>query len=340
MKWLVFDYFVFLFLFYGFVFISKKKKKDFKKVFCSVFVLFHVIFFVLFVFCYQGMGREQFFLQKEYENLGATYENIVDSKEILEYEGFQLQKEIVLLENEVTLLEENWLKVSQEVQTLQKKYSSLVLKPTNQNEINVSYENYIDYEEFQIQNFPTYDQRKYYLNGCESVSLYLLLKYNGVNVSPETIVSNLRMGETPHMEGNVKYGGDPEVEFVGNPKDKSGYGVFENQIIDVANQFKSGIKKITGTSLDGVLEIVKQGHPVQVWASSYQRTPIKCNTWIHKASGKTITWYCNFHSLVLIGSTGSKVIVSDPLTGTIVRYDRKRFEAAYNFYGRRAIYYE
>ena len=125
-----------------------------------------------------------------------------------------------------------------------------------------------------------------------------------------------------------------------SPKDKSGYGVFEDPIIDVANQFKPGIKKVTGISLSDVLKIVEQGYPVQVWASSYQRTPTKCNTWIHKESGKTITWYCNFHSLIVIGYANNKIIVSDPLTGTIVRYDWNRFEAAYNFYGRRAIYYE
>ncbi len=332
MKWLVFDYFLFLFVFYGLVFVAKKRKKDFKKIFVFGFVFFHFVFFVLLGICYQSIFRFHFFLAKEYENLGTTYENIRDMSFSLEEEHLNLEEEIVSLKTNAIQLEQTRLKVSQEVQALQKNYYLLV---------HPFYEQNVSYEEFQIPNFPTYDQRKYYPNGCESISLYLLLTYSGVDVSPEAIVATLRKGDTPHMEGNVKYGGDPEVEFVGNPKDTSGYGVFENPIIDVANHFKPGIKKATGASLDEVLEIVESGHPVQVWASSYQRTPTKCNTWIHKESGKTITWYCNFHSLVLIGSTtNGKVIVSDPLTGTIVKYDRKKFETAYNFYGRRAIYYE
>lgn len=333
MKWLVFDYFVFLLLFYGAFIYLKKKNKFSKLLFFSIFYFLHVFLFLGIGICFKMIDEEKYILSKEYENFYFTHESILDISSLLQKNYSEVKEEIISLENEIDTLGESKEKISEEIQSLQNKYYLLTVEQNMEN-LNTAY------EEYQIPNFPTYDQRTYYPNGCESISLYLLLKYNGVEVSPETIVATLKKGDTPHMEGNVKYGGDPEIEFVGNPKDKSGYGVFEEPIIDVANQFKPGIKKITGTSLDGVLEIVKKGYPVQVWASSYQRTPTKCNTWIHKESGKTITWYCNFHSLVVIGYANNKIIVSDPLTGTIVRYDRKKFEAAYNFYGRRAIYYE
>lgn len=333
MKWLVFDYFVFLLLFYGAFIYLKKKNKFSKLLFFSIFYFLHVFLFLGIGICFKMIDEEKYILSKEYENFYFTHESILDISSLLQKNYSEVKEEIISLENEIDTLGESKEKISEEIQSLQNKYYLLTVEQNMEN-LNTAY------EEYQIPNFPTYDQRTYYPNGCESISLYLLLKYNGVEVSPETIVATLKKGDTPHMEGNVKYGGDPEIEFVGNPKDKSGYGVFEEPIIDVANQFKPGIKKITGTSLDGVLEIVKQGYPVQVWASSYQRTPTKCNTWIHKESGKTITWYCNFHSLVVIGYANNKIIVSDPLTGTIVRYDRKKFEATYNFYGRRAIYYE
>lgn len=333
MKWFVFGYFVFLFFFYGVFAFLKKRKKFSIKIFYSVFYFLHAFLFLGMGICFQLIENEKYILSKEHENLFFIHETIEDISSLLQQSYEEITEEVLSLENEVNDLEQNKEKVLEEIQNLQNKYS-LLTQRQKYIEYNVSYDDVL------IPNFPTYDQRKYYPNGCESISLYLLLKYQGVEVSPEAIVATLKKGDTPHMEGNVKYGGDPEIEFVGNPKDKSGYGVFENPIIDVANQFKPGIKKITGSSLDEVLEIVESGHPVQVWASSYQRTPTKCNTWIHKESGKTITWYCNFHSLVVVGYTNTKVIVSDPLTGTIVRYDRNRFEAAYNFYGRRAIYYE
>lgn len=333
MKWLVFGYFGFLFLFYGVFVFLKRRKKFSKKIFFSIFCFFHVFVFLGIGICFQLIRNEKYILRKEYENLFFTHEAIEDTSFSLQKSYEEVTEEVLSLENKVNDLGQSKEKVLEEIQNLQNRYS-LLTQEQKYIEYNVSYEDVF------IPNFPTYDQRKYYPNGCESISLYLLLKYQGVEVFPEAIVASLKKGDTPHMEGNVKYGGDPEIEFVGNPKDKSGYGVFENPIIDVANQFKLGIKKITGSSLGEVLEIVESGHPVQVWASSYQRTPTKCNTWIHKESGKTITWYCNFHSLVVVGYTDTKVIVSDPLTGTIVRYDRNRFEAAYNFYGRRAIYYE
>lgn len=335
MKWFVLSYVVILTILYILFSIFKKRKNALieKGIFLSIWFC-NVLFFGGLALCLYHIREEQYFLRKEHENIVLTHEYVNDlfssvSDEVL----VELQEDVRLLEEESFNLEVKRNTLSSEIKELQYRY---VFLSTPINEA----VNFSDITEYMISDFPTYDQRKYYPNGCESVSLYLLLKYHGVSVTPEAIIANLKMGDTPHMEGNVKYGGDPEIEFVGNPKDTSGYGVFENPILDVANQFKSGIKKITGTPLSDVLELVKEGHPVQVWASSYQRTPTKCNTWIHKESGKTITWYCNFHSLVLIGASKNKVIVSDPLTGTIVKYDRNRFEAAYNFYGRRAIYYE
>lgn len=332
MKWLVVFYSLFLFSFYVMLWQSKKKEK-LKKILYAIFFVFQVFFFLLVGYYGHFLAKEKFLLEKEYENLGFLHDDVQNIVSLQSENASNLKETIASLETRYSSLEQKKQQVTQEIQKLQQQYQNL------SNAIKNAEEN-VSYEEFRLPNFPTYDQRKYYPNGCESVSLHLLLKYNGVEVSPETIVNTLKKGDTPHMEGNVKYGGDPEIEFVGNPKDKSGYGVYENPIITVANQYKKGIKKITGSSLSRVLEIVESGHPVQVWASSYQRTPTKCNTWIHKESGKTITWYCNFHSLVVIGFSLNKVIVSDPLTGTIVKYDRNRFEQAYDFYGRRAIYYE
>ena len=53
------------------------------------------------------------------------------------------------------------------------------------------------------------------------------------------------------------YGGNPEIEFVGDPTDEHGYGVYQKPIIEVANKFKSGMVDYTGHSLEAVLEIVK-----------------------------------------------------------------------------------
>ena len=130
------------------------------------------------------------------------------------------------------------------------------------------------------------------------------------------------------------------MEFVGDPRNPHGYGVFQKPIIDVANYFKKGIIDFTGHSLDDVLEIVKQGIPVQVWGSIQNLDTKVCASWIDVSSGKSIDWICNLHSVVVIGFHSKSVFVSDSHTGRIEEYNLVQFEKMYNLFGRRAIYYK
>jgi len=152
--------------------------------------------------------------------------------------------------------------------------------------------------------------------GCESVALYTLLKYYDVDITIQKIIDILEKGERPHYENDVMYGGDPEREFLGDPKDVYSYGVFENPIMDVANKFKEGIKNATGKSLDEVLDLVKKGFPVQIWASIDAKKPsISDKSWIDRKTGNKIFWKRPEHSLVVIGYSKDKVVVSDPDKG-------------------------
>ena len=192
-----------------------------------------------------------------------------------------------------------------------------------------------------IEDFPVQNQFPDYPVGCESVALYTLLKYHNVDVTIEDIVNNLKKGERPHYEGETMYGGDPEIEFLGDPKDVYSYGVYEKPIEEVANKFKSGIKNISGTSFKDILELVKNGYPVQVWSSINCLEPKYANhSWIDRRTNKEIKWKQPFHSLVVIGYSNDKVVVSDPDSGSIREFDRQKFENAYNFFGKRALYYE
>ena len=192
-----------------------------------------------------------------------------------------------------------------------------------------------------IKNFPVQNQFPNYPTGCEAVALYTLLNYYKVNVTIDEIIDKLDKGQQPHYEGDKMYGGNPELEFLGNPKTRFGYGVYEKPIEKVANTFKKGIKNITGTPLIDILKLVKKGYPVQVWTSIDCKDPkIADYTWIDKKTNKEIIWKQPFHSLVLIGYNKDKILVSDPHDGTIKEYDIDKFEKAYNFFGRRALYYD
>ena len=192
-----------------------------------------------------------------------------------------------------------------------------------------------------IKNFPTFKQSPDYPTGCESVALYTLLKYYNIDVNIDQIIKKLKKGDKPHYENNVMYGGNPEREFLGNPKEKTGYGVYEKPIEEVANKFKPHIRNITGTNLDEILKIIDKGCPVQVWTSINCKTPkIANHSWIDKQTGKRIIWKQPFHSLVIIGYNKEKIITSDPYYGQIKEYNKVDFEYAYNFFEKRALYYE
>ena len=192
---------------------------------------------------------------------------------------------------------------------------------------------------YKIDNFPTYYQYPNYPNGCESAALYNLLRFYKINVSMSQIVNTLKKGDSPHYEDGVYYGGNPEIEFVGDPRYANGYGVYQKPIIEVANKFKSGMIDYTGHSLDEVLEIVKKGIPVQIWASVNMQNTGICTSWIYKPTGEKINWICRLHSVVIIGFNKKRVFVSDSYTGKIESYNRKQLEKIYNLYGKRAIYY-
>lgn len=193
---------------------------------------------------------------------------------------------------------------------------------------------------FLIPNYPTINQYPEYPNGCESAALYTLLQYHNINVRVYQIVDRLKKGDGPYWENGILYGGNPEKEFVGDPRDIHGYGVYQKPMIEVANYYKKGIIDYTGHSLKEVLNIVSQNKPVQVWVSINLLDTNVCTSWTYKPTGEIIDWICNLHSVVIIGFNETTIYVSDSHTGGIEAYNRTQFEKMYNLFGKRAIYYE
>lgn len=69
-----------------------------------------------------------------------------------------------------------------------------------------------------IPNVPTINQYSLgYPTGCESAALTVLLRYWGLNINMSSVVSRLPKGKLPYYENDVRYGGNPYIEFVGTP---------------------------------------------------------------------------------------------------------------------------
>ena len=190
-----------------------------------------------------------------------------------------------------------------------------------------------------INNVITFNQYPTYYTGCESVALYILLKYYNIDVTVDGIIEKLPKGSLPYQEENITYGGNPELEFIGNPYNKDSYGVYDYPIQQVADQYRENITNSTGKSLNEMLEIVKENRPVLVWNSMGMALPYISTSWIYKPTGKKIDWIANEHAVVIIGYSDSKIIISDPMGGKIKYLDRNTFEQRYNYYGKRNLYY-
>lgn len=193
---------------------------------------------------------------------------------------------------------------------------------------------------FILNNVPTINQyTQGYPTGCESAALTLLLKYWGINISMSEIVNVLPKGELPYYEGDIMYGGNPYLEFVGNPSQNNGFGVYNEPIRDVANKYKDGAISVSGKPLSEILNIVKEGRPVIVWNSMSMALPYVSKSWIYKPTDEKINWISNEHALLVVGYNNESIITSDSLCGTIKYYPRNTFESRYNYFGKRAVYY-
>ena len=190
-----------------------------------------------------------------------------------------------------------------------------------------------------INNFPIINQIGKYPTGCESVAITTLLRYYGVSVSVDDVISKLKKGDLPYNENGTMYGGNPEIEFIGDPYSNASFGVYEKPIADVANTYKEGINVKSGFPFSEVLSIVKEGKPVMVWTSMYLATPYISKTWTYKSTMEKISWKAHEHAVVVVGYNKKYIIISDPLGGEIKYQDLATFESRYDYYGKKALYY-
>ncbi len=327
-----------LFVLIGTIFIYKKIKKKYRS------LLKKIMSFCLVLVSISGVNLS-------FNNFTRNLANDSDLEQI-DADISSLNKEIaeendkinelnslskVLSDEEIKNYNNEYTKIKEELDNNTQELNALI---SEYNSLNKEYQTLYNETSHLIEGVITYHQYPLYPNGCESVALYILLKYYDVDVTVEEIVEALPKGSSPYRVGGVLYAGNPLREFVGDPRLYTGYGVFEEPIIEVANQFKEGIINYTGHSLDDVLALVKKGHPVQVWASINMEDTDVCVSWIDEDTGENVDWICDLHSLVVIGYDYKSVITSDSYTGKIETYNREQFEAMYNLFGKRALYYE
>lgn len=179
-----------------------------------------------------------------------------------------------------------------------------------------------------------------YPTGCESVSLYMLLNYYGVDVTVDQIYDLLPMGAQPYDDDEgVRHGANPEREFVGDPRSEYSYGVFNAPIAQVAEQFMPGVETKTGASIDDIKAILDTGNPVLAWYVSAPMRDIMYRwSWLDE-NGETVHWPGGEHAVVICGYDEDSITYRDPNAGTTVVIDYDTFLKSFNELGGRIVYY-
>ncbi|MEI8337602.1 MAG: C39 family peptidase [bacterium] len=166
--------------------------------------------------------------------------------------------------------------------------------------------------------------QKYSLS-CEIASLKLALDYKGINVSEDTLISNLPFATKEPAKIDPLTGqtiwGDPNKGFVGNINGKmptTGYGVYEKPILNVALNYRINSGLLATSSIFYLLQEVKNGNPVVVWGSVTSGVDI---SW-HDQFGNLIKAVGGEHARVVVGFNGpidapTAILIIDPVYGKI-----------------------
>lgn len=183
-----------------------------------------------------------------------------------------------------------------------------------------------------VLDVPCYWQNPQLPTGCESVALTNALNYWGFGLSKTTIADRW-----------MPYGSGGLYDFIGNPRNSSGWIICAPGITNTANAYLESkdseleATNVSGTPLKDLRTYLDKGYPVVVWTTMYMGSP-----WNYShsryANGHRYPFYHNNHAVVLMGynpKTGNYQ-VADSLSGKVWRSGGS-FGNIYYTMGRQAV---
>ncbi|MBO5104022.1 MAG: C39 family peptidase, partial [Ruminococcus sp.] len=156
-----------------------------------------------------------------------------------------------------------------------------------------------------------------------------------------------------YTKKSVKYGGDPNKVFIGNPNKDDGYGCMSSAVVPALRRYFLSQKKNTdkkykvadigGMSLDEICEkYIDNRIPVLVWCSIDMKPTFTklWNSWIIEDTGERYIWKSNEHCLVLVGYDDENYYFNDPLVRKNKKYMKCLAERRYGEMGMQAVVVE
>ncbi|MBN1915774.1 Ig-like domain-containing protein [Candidatus Dojkabacteria bacterium] len=179
-----------------------------------------------------------------------------------------------------------------------------------------------------------------YRYSCNLTASRIALNYKGVNVSVDTLYSQIVKDTTPYDEATNTWG-NPNSGYVGsitgNPK---GYGVYWGPIRNLISSYRPA-ETHTGWNRTALLQEVQNNNPVIIWAHN-----------AYAGSGADISWNLpgggrvyavkGMHSFVVRGYIGelenpTNIILVDPAGRGRWVISTSYFDSLWNVFGRAAV---
>lgn len=165
--------------------------------------------------------------------------------------------------------------------------------------------------------------------GCESVAVTMALNSLG-----------FQLGKTDFAEKYLTYGEDVIWDYVGDPTDFSGAGIFPPGLTNCTNNLlyekksKYAAYNTMGVEFRELFKLIDSGYPVVLWTTmDYEQPELDGFAFFYQ--GKEYYWCGLEHCVMLCGYDldAGTVTVNDPLQG-IQTLDLAQMELVYNDMGR------
>ena len=163
--------------------------------------------------------------------------------------------------------------------------------------------------------------------GCEPVSLALALRSLGFGLTPTELIDE-------YLPVDVTW--SDSTAYLGSPYESG--GSFPPGIVAAADAYLeaqgSSMRAVdaSGVAFEDILALAEEGSPVLVWTTMYGEDPEFSGQYIGEYG-----WYLNEHCVLMYGTEGDEVLVSDPLQG-LVRENAAEFGRLYEACGSYAVY--
>lgn len=173
--------------------------------------------------------------------------------------------------------------------------------------------------------------RQAYRNNCETAALSMALR--GA-VGQRTLQAALPQAAPldPQQGAQGAVWGDPNTGFVGRVE-RGGFGVFEQPLARLGARHDPGTVAVRPSTFEGVLDRVRDGHPVVAWTGMGPSAPW---TW-RTPTGREIWADRSHHTVVLAGVGPQGVTVHDPWTGESSVVSAASLRSGWERLGRRAV---